>query len=91
MVVPLGYREIIDPSTKLKGVTQGRESGGMIIWYESEYTDSIELIKRGEFYISGERHIHLPHIHSRLKFVMTLCKDKSTVFNVSSFPKTHNT
>ena len=49
---PIHYREIIDPSTKLKGVTQGRESGGMIIWYKSECTDSIELIKRGEFYIS---------------------------------------
>ena len=46
---PYGYREIIVPSTKLKGVTQGRDSGGMLIWYK--ITHSIEVIKRGEFFL----------------------------------------
>ena len=30
---PLGYREVIFPSTKMKSVSQGRDSGGMLIWY----------------------------------------------------------
>ena len=33
---PPNYREFIIPSTKLNGVTQGRDSGGMLIWYKSE-------------------------------------------------------
>ncbi len=41
---PSGYREIILSSVKLKSTTQGRDSGGMIIWTKSEL--SIELVKR---------------------------------------------
>ena len=48
---PLGYREIVFPSTKLKGVTQGRDSGGMLIWFKEKLVHSIELIKKGEFSI----------------------------------------
>ena len=48
---PLGYREIIMPSPKLKGIRQGRDSGGMLLWYLSELIHSIELIKTGEFFI----------------------------------------
>ena len=46
---PLGYREIIFPSTKLKSVIQGRDSGGMLIWYKTNLTHSIELLKKGVF------------------------------------------
>ncbi|XP_037603419.1 uncharacterized protein LOC119475038 isoform X2 [Sebastes umbrosus] len=48
---PVGYVEIVFPSTKLKGVTQGRDSGGMLIWYKANLLHSIELIKKGEFSI----------------------------------------
>ena len=48
---PLGYREIIIPSTKLKGIRQGKDSVGMLIWYKSELTHSIKLIKTGPFLI----------------------------------------
>lgn len=48
---PLGYREVIFPSTKLKSVNQGRDSGGMLIWYKTNLTHSIELIKKGDFSI----------------------------------------
>ena len=48
---PPGYREIIIPSTKLKGVSQGRESGGMIIWYKAYLTQAIETVKIGEYHI----------------------------------------
>ncbi len=42
---PIGFREIILPSTKLRGVTQGRDSGGMLIWYRTELIDSIKSKK----------------------------------------------
>ena len=48
---PLGYREVVFPSTKLKNVSQGRDSGGMLIWYKANLTHSIELIKKGNFSI----------------------------------------
>ena len=32
---PPNFRELIVPSTKLNGVTQGRDSGGMLIWYKN--------------------------------------------------------
>lgn len=65
---PIGFREIILPSTKLRGVTQGRDSGGMLIWYRTELMDSIKSIKIGKSYIwlkiqkdivSTDRHIFL--------------------------------
>ena len=48
---PLEYREIIFPSTKLKSLSQGRDSGGLLIWYKMNLTHSIELIKKGDFSI----------------------------------------
>ena len=48
---PTGYRELVIPSTKLAGVTQGRDSGGMLIWYKSELHHSIKLVKSGTFSI----------------------------------------
>ncbi len=65
---PIGFREIILPSTKLRGVTQGRDSGGMLIWYRTELIDSIKSKKIGKSYIwlkiqkdivSTDRHILL--------------------------------
>ncbi len=65
---PIGFREIILPSTKLRGVTKGRDSGGMLIWYRTELIDSIKTIQIGESYIwlkikkdivSTNRHIFL--------------------------------
>jgi exonuclease III len=47
----LGYRELAVPSTKLPGVKQGRESGGMLIWYRADLTHSIKFVKTGTFYI----------------------------------------
>ena len=44
---PTGYIELLIPSTKLVGVTQGRDSGGMLIWYKAELTNSIKLVKTG--------------------------------------------
>lgn len=46
---PSGYREIILPSVKLSSVTQGRDSGGMIIWIKSELP--IELIKKEQHHL----------------------------------------
>ncbi len=46
---PSGYREIILSSVKLKSTTQGRDSGGMIIWTKSEL--SIELVKREQYHL----------------------------------------
>lgn len=48
---PIGFREIVLPSTKLRGVTQGRESGGMLIWYRAHLIDSITAIQIGKFNI----------------------------------------
>lgn len=48
---PPNYREIIVPSTKLNGVTQGRDSGGMLVWYKSQLADSIEIKKKGKYHI----------------------------------------
>ena len=48
---PLNYRDLVVPSTKLPWVKQGRESGGILIWYKSELTNSVKLIKTGQFYI----------------------------------------
>ena len=31
---PPNYREFIVPSTKLNGVTRGRDSGEMLMWYK---------------------------------------------------------
>ena len=39
---PLGYRELVVPSTKLPGVKQGRDSGGMLIWYRADLTHSMK-------------------------------------------------
>jgi len=46
---PKGYRELIIPSTKLPGVTQGRDSGGMLIWYRSNLAHAIKVAKTGQF------------------------------------------
>lgn len=45
---PPGYKELVVPSTKSKGVTQGRNSGGMLIWFKSELIHSIKPIKQAE-------------------------------------------
>jgi len=42
-----GYRELIIPSTKLPGVTQGRV--GMLIWYTSNLAHAIKVAKTGQF------------------------------------------
>ena len=47
---PKGYRELIIPSIKLPGVTQGRDSGGMLIWYRSNIAHAINVAKTGQFY-----------------------------------------
>ena len=51
---PLGYRELVVPSTKLPGVKQGRDSVGMLTWYRADLTHSIKLVKTGTFYIWRE-------------------------------------
>lgn len=48
---PVNYRELVVPSSKLTGIKQGRDSGGILIWYKSELTHSIKVIKMGTFYI----------------------------------------
>jgi len=45
---PPGYKELVVPSIKMKGVTQGRSSGGMLIWFKSQLVQSIEIVKKGE-------------------------------------------
>lgn len=47
---PAGYRELISPSIKLPGVTQGRDSGGMLIWYRPNLAHAIKVAKTGQFY-----------------------------------------
>ncbi len=46
---PSGYREIILSSVNLKSTTQGRDSGGIIIWTTSEL--AIELVKSGQYHM----------------------------------------
>ncbi|XP_056588353.1 uncharacterized protein LOC130408891 [Triplophysa dalaica] len=46
---PSGYREIILPSVKLTSVTQGRDSGGMILWIKSKL--AIELVKKDQYHL----------------------------------------
>ena len=48
---PLGYRELVVPSTKLPDVKQGSDSGGMLTWYRAHLNHSINLVKTGTFYI----------------------------------------
>ena len=48
---PANYRELVVPSTKLTGVKQGRDSGGMLIWFKTELTHAIKQIKIGPFFI----------------------------------------
>ncbi len=66
----LSVREIILPSVKLTSVTQGRDSGGMIIWIKSEL--AIELVKRDQYHlwlkiqkgiISASQHVFLCAIY----------------------------
>jgi len=47
---PKGYRELISPSIKLPGLTQGRDSGGMLIWYRSNLGHAIKVTKTVQFY-----------------------------------------
>ena len=39
------------PPSKLTGIREGRDSGGKLIWYKSELTHFIKLIKTGAFHI----------------------------------------
>ncbi len=48
---PLVVPATMSPSTKLKGGTQGRDSGGMLIWFKANLVQYVELIKKGEFSI----------------------------------------
>ena len=48
---PPGYKEIIVPSIKKKGITQGRDSGGMLIWFKTNLIHSIDIVKKGDFSI----------------------------------------
>ncbi|XP_051235072.1 uncharacterized protein LOC127351510 [Dicentrarchus labrax] len=69
---PHGYTEIIIPSTKHPTITQGRDSGGMIIWCKSELSQSITVIKKEESYIwlkinkkiiCAEQHVYMCAIY----------------------------
>ena len=48
---PTGYREIAISSRKNKGVTRGRDSGGIIIWHKVEIDKYISLVKKEETHI----------------------------------------
>ena len=48
---PASYKELVVPSTKLTGVKQGRDSGGMLIWFKTELTHAIKQVKTGPFFI----------------------------------------
>ncbi len=92
---PIGFREIILPSTKLRGVTQGRDSGGMLIWYRTELIDSIKSIKIGKSYIwlkiqkdmcpQTVTYSCVPHTYPRLNLPITMkkpflyCKTRSAI------------
>lgn len=43
---PKGYRELVIPSIKLKGISQDKDSGGILNWYKANHVHSIELIKK---------------------------------------------
>ncbi len=69
---PSGYREMILSSVKLTSTTQGRDSGGIIIWTKSEL--AIELVKSGQYhmwlkikkrhYINISARLSVCHIHT---------------------------
>ncbi len=61
---PTGYREIILSSVKLKSTTQGRDSGGIIIWTNSEL--SIELVKSEQYHVAENKKRHYINISARL-------------------------
>ena len=69
---PLGYKELIIPSTKLPRVRQGRDSRGVLIWYRSDFSHGIKLIKKETFHtwieidckiLSNERNVFLCAIY----------------------------
>ncbi len=64
---PPNYREIILPSQKLNTVRQGRDSGGVIIWYKSKFHNHINTVKQGKYYTwlkSTRNCSHPEKIHS---------------------------
>lgn len=48
---PPDYREIIIPSQKISTIHQGRDSGGIIIWYKSKLHNFIDPLKIGKHYL----------------------------------------
>ena len=48
---PNNSREIIVPSQKTATLTKGKESRGLIIWYESDLHIHIDPLKMGKNYI----------------------------------------
>ncbi len=93
--LPNWVREIILPSTKLRGVTKGRDSGGMLIWYRTELIDSIKTIQIGKSYIwlkiqkilcpRTVTYSCVPHTYPRLNLPITMktpflsCKTRSAI------------
>ena len=48
---PNDYIERIIPSVKHSHIKNGRDSGGLLIWYKGEYNDYISPVKKGINYI----------------------------------------
>ena len=48
---PNDYIELIIPSVKHKHIKNGRDSGGLLIWYKGEYKDYISPVKKGTNHI----------------------------------------
>ncbi len=65
LAVPQDTEKIILSSVKLKSTTQGRDSGGMIIWTKSDL--SIELVKREQYHpVAENQKRHNINISARL-------------------------
>ncbi len=77
---PSGYREMILSSVKLTSTTQGRDSGGIIIWTKSEL--AIECQKWTVPHVAENKKRHYINISARL----SVCHIHTTPW-VSLFPR----
>ena len=83
---PLGYRELVVPSTKLPVVKQGRDSWGMLIWYRADLNHSIKLVKTGTFYIWLEMNKEMISTEKNVLMCATFIPPiESPYFNDDSF------
>ena len=48
---PPNYKEVVVPSQKIRNISRGRDSGGIILWYKSTLHNSLQILKIERNYI----------------------------------------